>query len=91
MSRLRVLLAVLLCTVALVVTGADRVDINTADAAQLAETMTGIGLSKAEAIIAYREKFGPFKSVDELAFVRGIGESTLVKNRDRITVEQQQE
>ena len=54
------------------------VNINTADAATLSASLKGVGVSKAKAIIAYRENYGPFKSVDELT-VRGIGESLLKK------------
>jgi competence protein ComEA len=87
MSRITTFLLVLLCTFALEVTGADQVDINSASAAQLAEALNGVGMSKAEAIVAYREQFGPFKTVDDLLLVRGIGESTVEKNRDRLTVQ----
>ncbi|MEE4638468.1 MAG: ComEA family DNA-binding protein [Wenzhouxiangella sp.] len=64
------------------------VDINTATAEQLAETLTGIGQAKAEAIVAYREENGPFQHPDELVNVRGIGLATLDRNRDRIEVNQ---
>jgi competence protein ComEA len=46
-----------------------------------------VGPSKAEEIVRYREAFGPFETVDELAEVKGIGKSTLEKNRDLITLE----
>ncbi len=62
------------------------VDINTADAATLAEAIKGVGKAKAEAIVAYREKHGPFKSVDDLSLVQGIGPKTVEKNRDNLTV-----
>ena len=63
------------------------IDINQADAAQLAEGLVGIGLSKAEAIVRYREQFGPFESVDELSEVKGIGTSTIERNRARIRLQ----
>ncbi|MBN7798940.1 helix-hairpin-helix domain-containing protein [Parahaliea mediterranea] len=63
------------------------VNINTADAETLAGTLSGIGLSRAEEIIRYREAYGPFKSIDELADVKGIGPATLDKNRAVITLE----
>lgn len=63
------------------------VNINTADAETLAGTLSGIGLSRAQEIIRYRESYGPFKSVDELADVKGIGPATLDKNRAVITLE----
>ncbi|MEE2982691.1 MAG: helix-hairpin-helix domain-containing protein [Pseudomonadota bacterium] len=61
------------------------IDINTADAKTLSAQVTGIGPAKAAAIVAFREKHGPFKSVDDLLLIQGIGESTLKKNRDRLT------
>lgn len=62
------------------------VNINTADAATLSASLKGVGQSKAQAIIDYRESFGPFKSVDELKAVKGIGDSLLDKNRDTIVL-----
>lgn len=64
----------------------ERVDINAANAAELATAMVGIGQSKAEAIVEYREENGPFKSVDDLALVKGIGPATIAKNRDKVGV-----
>lgn len=65
---------------------AQPVNINTADANTLASAIKGIGLVKAEAIIEYREKNGPFKSVDDLAGVKGIGYQTVDRIRESITV-----
>ncbi len=65
----------------------ETVNINRADASALASGLRGVGPSKAEEIVRYREAFGPFQSVDELAEVKGIGKSTLEKNRDLITLE----
>ena len=62
------------------------VNINTADAPALAAGLTGVGLTKAQAIVEYREANGPFKSADQLAAVKGIGLATVEKNRDRIEV-----
>ncbi len=61
-----------------------QVDVNTATAEQLAETLVGVGASKAEAIVAYREENGPFRHIDELVNVRGIGMATVDNNRERI-------
>lgn len=60
------------------------VNVNKADAATLAKSLDGIGHTKAEAIVAWREEHGPFKSVDELTQVKGIGAATLERNRDAI-------
>lgn len=61
------------------------ININYADLDQL-QQLDGIGKVKAQAIIDYRETYGAFKTVDELVNVGGIGEKTLEKNRDKITV-----
>src|SRR4029453_18286699 len=57
------------------------VDINTADATTIAKELQGIGLSKAQAIVAYREKNGSFKSAEDLRKIKGIGAKTLERNR----------
>lgn len=64
----------------------NQVNINTADAKTLDDTLLGIGLQKAEAIVAYRKQHGPFKSVDGLDQVKGIGSKTIDNNRARMTV-----
>ncbi len=66
---------------------AQLVNINTADAATLAAGLRGVGLSRAEDIIRYRETYGPFGAVEELVDVKGIGQATLDKNRAVITLE----
>ena len=60
------------------------VNINKADATTIAHALDGIGPSKAEAIVAWREAHGPFKAVDDLSQVKGIGPATLERNRDAI-------
>ena len=64
-----------------------KVNVNTASAEEMASALNGIGFKKAEAIIAYREQYGPFKTADELADVKGIGKGILQRNADRIAVE----
>lgn len=53
------------------------ININTATAGELADFLPGIGKTKSENIVAYRDAIGGFKSVDELIEVSGIGEATL--------------
>lgn len=62
------------------------INLNTADAATLQRELAGIGATKAQAIVAYREEHGNFASVDELLEVKGIGEATLEKNRHKLSV-----
>lgn len=61
------------------------ININTADVAELTK-LKGIGVKKAEAIIAWRTENGNFKSVDQLLEVKGIGEATLALNRAIISI-----
>jgi competence protein ComEA len=63
------------------------VDINTADAATIAKELQGIGLSRAQAIVAYREKNGAFRSADELRKIKGIGAKVLERNRANIKLD----
>lgn len=63
-----------------------RININTASA-RLLDTLPGIGPSIADRIIAYRQKNGFFRSIDELAEVPGIGQKKLEAIRDRVTVQ----
>ena len=65
---------------------AGQVNINTADAETIAAELNGVGLTKAKAIVEYRTKHGPFRSVDDLSLVKGIGERTVDKNRTDIQV-----
>ena len=57
------------------------ININTATAEELAAGLSGIGASKAMAIVRYREQFGDFETLEELSEVRGIGMATIEKNR----------
>ncbi len=63
------------------------VNINTASAQELAEGLVGVGPAKAEAIVQYREKHGPFESATDLGQVKGIGPSTLEKNLPHLEVQ----
>ncbi|MBO6702645.1 MAG: helix-hairpin-helix domain-containing protein [Pseudomonadales bacterium] len=61
------------------------VNVNEADAATIANTLSGVGLSRAKAIVEYRDQYGPFYSAEELTVVKGIGSSTVERNMSRIT------
>ena len=65
---------------------AGTVDLNTATAEELAAALKGVGLSKARAIVRYRTEIGPFRDIQELEEVKGIGPRTVARNKDRITL-----
>ena len=65
---------------------ADKVNLNTADAATIDRVLLNVGPAKAQAIVDYRKQHGAFQSAEELAMVKGIGLKTVEKNRDRIVV-----
>ena len=65
---------------------AEKININIATAEQIATTMTGVGNSKAEAIVKYRSTHGKFKTLQELENISGIGEKTIEKNKDKISL-----
>jgi len=75
----------LLVTPFVVSADTDQININTADAATLA-TIEGVGEMKAAEIVSYRDQNGPFKSINDLLNVKGIGEAILENNKDRLTV-----
>ena len=66
---------------------ASPVNVNTATAEEISENLKGIGLSKAQSIVDYREKNGSFLHADELVKVKGIGLKTIDQNRDLIIVQ----
>ena len=61
------------------------VNINTASAAEL-DGLPGIGAKTAALIVEYRQKNGPFKKIEELMNVRGVGEKNFLKLKTQITV-----
>ena len=63
----------------------DVININTANKEQLMK-ISGVGKTKAEAIISYREKNGDFKKKEDITKVRGIGKATFDKIKDKIEV-----
>jgi len=65
---------------------AEKININTANAQQIASAMSGIGESKAKAIVEYRKTHGKFKSIESLQNVDGVGEKTVEKNKDKISL-----
>ena len=62
----------------------EQVNINQASADMLAEVLDGIGASRAEAIVKYREQHGRFQSLQDLMAVTGVGELTVMRNEARI-------
>lgn len=84
----RSLTALALClAVALPALAATPVNVNKADAQTISTSLDGIGMSKAQAIVAYRDAHGPFKQVGDLRNVKGIGEKTLARNHDAIKLD----
>jgi len=65
---------------------AEKVNVNSADAATIDRVLLNVGPAKAEAIVAHRKANGPFRSLEQLALVKGIGLKTVEKNRDRIVL-----
>ncbi|MFB9887448.1 ComEA family DNA-binding protein [Balneatrix alpica] len=65
---------------------AGEVDINKASAQEIADALKGIGVKKAEAIVAWREQNGPFTNIEDLLQVKGVGTATLEQNKDKIIV-----
>jgi competence protein ComEA len=63
----------------------EKVNINTAGVDELV-ALPGIGRAYAERIVEYRQKNGPFKKVEDILNVRGIGEKTFERIRDRLTL-----
>jgi len=66
---------------------AQPVNVNSASAEEIAQSLKGIGLSKAEAIVNYRKNNGQFKHIDELVNVKGIGLRTVDINREYILLD----
>jgi competence protein ComEA len=63
----------------------EKVNINTAGVDELV-ALPGIGKAYAERIVEYRQKNGPFKRVEDILNVRGIGEKTFERIKDRLTI-----
>ena len=82
MKLITSLLLTLLLTLPVIGFGAESININTADKETLMSVIKGVGEKKADAIITYRKENGPFKSVDELANIKGIGQSMIDNHRE---------
>ncbi len=63
------------------------VNVNTADVATIAKELDGIGRAKAQAIVDYRQKNGPYRSPEDLLKVEGIGQKVLDMNRGNIRLD----
>ena len=87
MTSIKSWLSILLLLSAGLVFAGEPVNINEADAETLALAIKGVGMKRAEAIIAYREQHGPFQTVDDLTQVQGIGEKLLEGSRQNLTVQ----
>ncbi len=85
MESIKIILGILLLTVSAFIFAEGPIDINSADKETLM-MVKGVGEKRAEAIIHYRETYGPFATVDELTEVEGIGQSTIDANRDILIV-----
>lgn len=79
-NLLKLLIALILSWIALNV-HAGPVNINTASIQSLAQNIKGVGVKKAQAIVQYRKTHGPFKRIDDIVKVKGIGPKLLEKNR----------
>jgi len=82
LTRLCVLVAALYSSA--VLAAPESVNINQADAATIAEVLKGVGLSRAQAIVEYREQNGEFRDAYELANIKGIGERIVEQNEGKI-------
>jgi competence protein ComEA len=86
MIKARHIMACAILLVAGIVYAGEPVNINTADAEALAAAINGVGIKKARDIVSFRQKNGPFESVDELTRVSGVGLQTVDKSRANLTV-----
>ena len=82
----RIVLGVSLILASFALHAGEVIDINKADAATIAREIKGIGPAKARAIVKYRDTHGPYKRVEDLAKVSGIGEKTVEMIRPQVQV-----
>ncbi len=79
------ILLIFLLSLPVISFSAESININTADKEALMSVIKGVGDKKAEAIIDYRQENGPFKSIDELSNVKGIGPAMIDKHREMLS------
>jgi len=77
----------ILAVVATTSVQADSVNINAADSQTLAQAIDGVGDKLGEAIVKHRRLHGPFKNIDELVDVKGVGPKLVERNRDRLRLD----
>lgn len=85
MKAIRILVVSFILLVSFV-TYAETVNINTADVKTLSKNIKGIGIKKAQAIVAYRNEHGGFNKVEELSKVKGIGAKIVEKNKASLSI-----
>lgn len=81
-----ILSTLLICVFFIQNVTAETVDINTADAITIAKNLKGIGLKKATRIVEFRVINGPFRSIDDIIKVKGIGSKILERNKSDLIV-----
>ena len=87
-NAIQPVIAVLLMSLIALAAWAGPVDLNSADAETIARELNGVGVSRAQAIVDYREQFGAFSSAAELLNVNGIGPHILEVNKSNIVLSQ---
>ncbi len=75
-----------LCVFSIQSVNAESVDINKADAETISKNLKGIGLKKATSIVEFRVINGPFRTIDDIAKVKGIGKKLLEQNKEDIKI-----
>ena len=84
--KTNVIIASVIATVFAASVYAAPVNINTATATEIANSLSGIGMRKAEAIVQYRNQNGQFNEASDVVLVKGIGKSTFIKNKTDILI-----
>ena len=87
LRKLAAIAAAIVLTTQLAFAAPQTVNVNSADAETLAAVLDGVGISRARAIVEYRETHGRFLDLYDLANVKGIGDRTIELNEGRIRVD----